>query len=97
MINYMFNYLNKNELIGNEYEIFHRGVRDDNSINVLKCKTSGTLFLDKIIDSDYSNKGLNYWSSNTISESHIKTFDDDTRRTNLIKQLNNINSILDFG
>jgi 2-polyprenyl-3-methyl-5-hydroxy-6-metoxy-1,4-benzoquinol methylase len=93
----MFNYLNKNGIIGDDYEIFHKGVRDNNSINVLKCKQTGTLFLDKIIEIDYSNKGLNYWSVKTISESRIKTFDDDNRRSNLIKQFNNINSILDFG
>ena len=45
----MFNYLNTNNIISNECEIFHNGVRDDNSINVLKCKKTGTLFLDKII------------------------------------------------
>jgi len=93
----MFNYLNKNSIIGDDYEIFHKGVRDNNSINVLKCKQTGTLFLDKIVENDYSNKGLNYWSVKTISESHIKTFDDDYRRSNLIKPFNNINSILDFG
>jgi 2-polyprenyl-3-methyl-5-hydroxy-6-metoxy-1,4-benzoquinol methylase len=93
----MFNYLNTNNIIGNEFEIFHKGVRDDNSINVLKCKKTGTLILDKIIDSDYSQKGLNYWSSKSISESHIKTYDDDIRRVNLIKGFNNVNSILDFG
>lgn len=93
----MFNYLNANNIIDNECEIFHKGVRDDNSINVLKCKKTGTMFLDKIAEINYSQKGSNYWSSETINESHAKTYDDDFRRSNIIKEFDNINSILDFG
>ncbi len=93
----MLNYLKENKIIEGNYSIFHNGVRDDSSINILKCNDTNMLFLDKLSVKDYSNKGSQYWGVESIKESHKKTIDDDTRRLELIKQLGNITNILDFG
>ena len=68
----MNDYLYKSGIISDDIILFHQGVRDDNSINVMKCQETGLLFLDKIIEQNYSQKGLGYWNSSCVEESRKK-------------------------
>jgi SAM-dependent methyltransferase len=88
-------YIN-NGLISNNIVLFHSGVRDNDNINVMKCLVTNSLILDKNIQTNYFDKGINYWSENNINDARKKTFTDDVRRYNLIKQFK-FESILDFG
>ena len=88
-------YFIKNKIIEQPI-LFHKGVRDDPSINVFKDIHTGALVLDKIKEQKYETNGLSYWNSENINDARNTTYDDDLRR---YKQLNNINfkTLLDFG
>ena len=75
------------------FEIFHEGTRDNQSINVLKCKKSGVLVLDKINTSkEFYETDEHY---NQISDK--SRLDDDERRYNQYKLLTQNKKVLDFG
>lgn len=88
-------YYIKNKII-NEVKFYFKGIRDDDTINVLKDDDTEALVLDKIKEQKYEKKGLQYWDSTDILDAREKTYDDDIRRYN---QLNNVNytTLLDFG
>lgn len=89
-------YYIKNKIINKDIKLYHKGVRDDDYINVFKDNITGALVLDKIKEQKYETKGLKYWDSKNIIDARNKTYDDDIRRYN---QINNINykTLLDFG
>tara|TARA_A100001015_G_scaffold207361_1_gene231889 strand:- start:4359 stop:5204 length:846 start_codon:yes stop_codon:yes gene_type:complete len=89
-------YYIKNKIINQDIKLYHKGVRDDDSINVFKDNENGALVLDKIKEQNYELKGLNYWDSNNVIEARNKTYDDDIRRYNQIKNIN-YTTLLDFG
>ena len=89
------NYYLDNNIIINPL-FFYKGVRDDPSIDIFKCSTTGALVLNKIKQTNYNDNGTKYWNTENINEARKKTYDDDLRR---YKSLNDIefNSLLDFG
>lgn len=89
-------YYIKNNIINQDIKLYHKGVRDDDSINVFKDNENGALVLDKIKEQNYELKGLNYWDSKNVIEARNKTYDDDIRRYNQIKNIN-YTTLLDFG
>ena len=88
-------YFISNKII-DEPIFYYKGTRDDPDINIYICEKTGAFILDKIKKQNYENKGLDYWNCNKINEARKKTYDDDIRRYNQIKNLK-FNSILDFG
>lgn len=88
-------YFIKNQII-NEPKLYYNGVRDDPNINVYKDFETNTLVLDKIKEQNYELKGYNYWNSKNIIDARNKTFDDDLRRYNQLKNIN-YSTLLDFG
>lgn len=89
-------YFSENKIISNDLSFYHKGVRDDNNINVFICSETGTLVLDHIKDHSYDKKGLSYWGCDSIDSAREKTSKDDCRRYNQIKN-NNYKSIIDVG
>ena len=88
-------YFLKNNIITNIH-LYHNGVRDDPTINVYKDSDTGALVLDKIKDQIYEMKGLSYWNCDNMYEARNKTYDDDNRRYNQLKNIN-YTTLLDFG
>lgn len=88
-------YYKKNGII-EETEMFHRGVRDNNTINIFKCLSTEALVVDKIIETLYFDKTLNYWNAYSINDARQITLDDDTRRYKMVSNLKQ-NSLLDVG
>ena len=100
----MFNYLKKYNLIDDECIIIHRGTRDNENINVMRCVKNNLIFLDKIIKNDYENMSLQYWNNDNITGARETTYIDDHRRSLLVDKIiqdNKISNetlhILDFG
>ena len=89
-------YYIKNKIINENIKLFHKGVRDDGSINVFKDNETCALVLDKIKEQNYESKGLNYWNSKNVIDARNKTYDDDIRRYNQIKNIS-YKTLLDFG
>lgn len=60
-------YLKKNKLISDNIECIQQGVKDNKNINVLKCKETDILFLDKIVinDDHYINLTEDYYLYDT--------------------------------
>lgn len=88
-------YYIKNKIIKTA-EFYFKGVRDDESISVFKDNDTEALVLDKIKEQNYESKGLNYWNSTNIDDARNRTYDDDIRRYNQIKNFE-FKTILDFG
>ena len=88
-------YFIKNKIIEQPI-LFHKGVRDDPSINVFKDIHTGALVLDKIRKQNYETNGLSYWNSENIIDARNSTYNDDLRRYNQLKNIN-FNNLLDFG
>lgn len=88
-------YFIKNKII-NEPILFHKGVRDDPSINVFKDIHTGALVLDKIRKQNYETNGLSYWNSENIIDARNSTYNDDLRRYNQLKNIN-YSTLLDVG
>ena len=88
-------YFVRNNII-DKPSFYFKGTRDDPNINIYKDYNTGTLVLDVLTNQNYEIKGLNYWNSENIDQCRNKTYDDDIRR---FEQLKNINytSLLDFG
>ena len=79
-------------------EIFHVGVRDNREINVIKCKKSGLVFLDKIEKKFYDKKTiLESWGSTNRVEALKNTYNDDIRRFKQIENLIINKKYLDIG
>jgi 2-polyprenyl-3-methyl-5-hydroxy-6-metoxy-1,4-benzoquinol methylase len=87
-------YLNTNVICNPIF--FHEGVRDDPNINVFKCTSTEALVLDKIKKQNYEETGVSYWNTKSIDDAREKTYDDDFRRYNSLKNIE-FNSLLDFG
>ena len=50
----------------NSLKKYHKGVRDRDDINVLKCHKSGVIVLDKIVNNhEYFEKNINYQKKKT--------------------------------
>jgi 2-polyprenyl-3-methyl-5-hydroxy-6-metoxy-1,4-benzoquinol methylase len=85
----------------NAIEAFYPNVRDRNDVGVLRCKTSGVIFLDSVdhvASSYYSEKaGTSYWSSEDRNTGLKETAEDDNRRAAQIKDLIKGKSYADVG
>ena len=92
------NISDKNSLV-----LYHKGVRDSDEINVLHCKKSGILILDKIITkTKYYDKNLTYSKDQTVTNTvrgvlKSSLIDDDIRRYDQNKELCKNKYVLDFG
>jgi len=87
----------------NSLSIFHSGTRDNEDINVLRCKKSGVLVLDKICTSEEFYKN-NIHYNEKIGTTHLKDeivaskpLEDDFRRFDQNKLKFKDKKILDFG
>ena len=89
-------YFINHNIISKNVELFHNGTRDDININIYKDNTTEALVLDKKKEQNYFDKGLGYWNSDNLIECRKKTYDDDIRRYNQLKNMN-FNKLLDFG
>lgn len=88
-------YLN-NDIISSNLIFYHKGVRDDENINVFKCVKTEALVLDKIKKQNYTDNGISYWNCDNLTNARKKTYDDDYRRYISLKSVD-YNSLLDFG
>lgn len=84
--------------------IFYKGTRDIEEINVLIDQNSGSLILDKCIEdpTEYYNNNEIYSSdkNNTLIDDHIVStipIADDIRRVEMFSKILNDKKILDFG
>lgn len=76
------------------FKLFHKGTRDNDQINVLKCTKSGILILDKIITDDNFYENDEHYDK---SKKNLQLIVDDKRRINQYKKLIHNKTILDFG
>lgn len=84
-------------------KLIHRGTRDDNNIDVFRCRDCGTKFLsiaDRENNYDYEN-GLMY-ENDPLSDydivQRLQVFqEDDMRRYEMVKEICSGKRILDFG
>lgn len=88
-------------LCGNsDIELFHKGTRDNKNIDVLKCKKCGLVFLssfEHIHNEFYENSGMYKKDNLKIQKWREITYEDDTRRANMLKKIIERKDILDFG
>lgn len=88
-------------LCGNsDIELFHKGTRDNKNIDVLKCKKCGLVFLssfEHIHNEFYENSGMYKKDNLKIQKWREITYEDDTRRANMLKKTIERKDILDFG
>ncbi len=89
-------YFLKNNIITKNIVLYHKGCRDDPTINVYKDLETGAIVLDKIKEQNYETQGLDYWYCKNIDEARKSTYDDDFRRYNQLKSINS-STLLDFG
>lgn len=86
--------ININVCNDNSLKLFHKGTRDNNDINVLKCNNSGILILDQINTNDnFYENDEHYDKINKNPQLLI----DDNRRINQYKKIIKDKTILDFG
>ena len=82
---------------------YHKGVRDRSDVNVFKCKKSGALVLDKIVNDDaYYEKNIQYQQkieTTLIDNQKINSepIEDDLRRFDQYKLKFKNKTVLDFG
>ncbi len=82
------------------YKVIHNGVRDCESIDVLKCNDCGLVFLSKGIDDIngfYENSGMRNGESVDINSIRRAAYRDDLRRYEFTKNMIENKNILDFG
>ena len=104
-VNHNIDLLNKFDLSDkNSFEVFNESTRDISNLNVLKCKNSGVIVLEKfIISEDYYEKNIHYtdeFKGNTETIKGLiksKPLEDDIRRFESYKELIKGSEILDFG
>ena len=89
------------KLCGSEkYSIIHRGVRDDENIDVLKCSSCGLVSLSKrsqINDNFYEVGSMHDDADASFDDWRNETEIDDLRRCNYFDSILPQESILDFG
>ncbi|RPG62242.1 MAG: class I SAM-dependent methyltransferase [Flavobacteriaceae bacterium TMED238] len=87
----------------NSLKKYHKGVRDHNDINVLKCHKSGVIVLDKIVNNHgYFEKNIHYQKkkqTTVVNDKKIKSkpLEDDLRRFEQYKLKFKNKTVLDFG
>lgn len=87
----------------NSLKKYHKGVRDCDDIQVLKCQKSGVMVLDKIINNDeYYEKNIEYqkkMGTIVVNNEKIKSkpLEDDLRRYQQYKLKFENKTVLDFG
>nr|MBT6353843.1 hypothetical protein [Pelagibacteraceae bacterium] len=104
-VNHNIDLLNKFDLSDkNSFEVFNESTRDISNLNVLKCKNSGVIVLEKfIISEDYYEKNIHNtdeFKGNTETIKGLiksKPLEDDIRRFESYKELISGSEILDFG
>lgn len=83
------------------FEIFHKGVRDNEDINVYRCKNSGVILLDRIDQGGserYSEMTeFSYWKTLGDKKQAIVVNEDDIRRSTNLAPIIQGKSYLDFG
>ncbi|MDF2472552.1 MAG: methyltransferase [Anaerocolumna sp.] len=83
-----------------DIEVIHYGTRDNNNLNVLRCKNCGLVFLssfDHIHGDFYENSGMFESERLSIPQWREITKNDDIRRVRMLKQILQGKDILDFG
>lgn len=88
------------EICGGELYVVHKGTRDDQNINVLKCSRCNTKQLSIINDKDYENGFMNGKESFTPEEISKRVNDckaDDDRRVKMLIPICEGCNVLDFG
>lgn len=69
-------------------ETLHHGVRDDKSINVMRCSKTGVIFLNKIKNAEYEElNDLSYWGKNKSINWKSIINEDDLRRAKMLKPI----------
>lgn len=84
----------------NDFELVHKGTRDNDNIDVLRCKKCGLVFLSSFqhVHNDfYESSGMFGDKKVNICEVRESTLEDDLRRVNMLKNLITGKEILDFG
>lgn len=84
---------------GGDFEIIHRGTRDNANLDVLKCKNCGLLFLsdDSHIDSTFYEQGGMLGGKFNLQNWINNTFEDDKRRFLMLKKDLKNKVLTDFG
>lgn len=83
-----------------DYELLHRGTRDNENIDVLRCKNCGLVFLssfEHVHNAFYESSGMFGDKKVNLREIRESTLEDDLRRANMLKNLITEKEILDFG
>lgn len=85
-----------------DVSVIHKGCRDDASINVLRCKKCGLVYLDtqsQVTDAMYENFGMQEGSDFSYDAWLQRTNQDDVRRAKMVMGLPNQGpvAICDFG
>ena len=93
--------LEKKIINPNSMSLFHKGTRDNPSINAFQCSDSRIIILDRIETSDsYYQDNIDYASDHLNLDTKTPTsfsINDDYRRSMDYKELFKDKSILDFG
>ena len=83
-----------------ELELIHRGTRDNPNINVTKCKNCGLVFLSSfnhVSNEFYEDSGMQNNAKIDFEEWQRKTYIDDKRRYEFLKNEIIGKKVLDFG
>ena len=83
-----------------EFNLRHKGVRDDPNINVLECRSCGLVTLDdftQITDDFYEGSSMHQNVEVSIDDWLVETHHDDARRFNALKHKIIGKNVLDFG
>lgn len=81
----------------NDIAVIHKGTRDRNDIDVLKCNHCGLVFLSKIITDDTFYVDSKMHQGMDFGKWRDNTFADDNRRFSRYKDFIKDKKILDFG
>lgn len=83
------------------FEPFWPRTRDRDDVQVLKCRRSGVLFLDRcdhLSENYYSDQNqFSYWNADNLSDARATTIVDDKRRADQFATLLKNKDVLDFG
>lgn len=83
----------------NQQDVIHKGVRDKEDINVLKCSNCGLVFLSDFshIDNQFYEDSNMHQKNFNIHEYLIESSSDDIRRFNYLEEKMKNKTVLDFG
>lgn len=98
--NDVLNNLKKYDLIDDSnIGLYHKGTRDNKDLDVMKCNTTGIIFIQDSshIDSTHYKNTTSYWGDVSINVAQIKTEFDDKRRVNEINNICINKKLLDVG